>query len=255
MLLTIKDRENIVPCSTESQKAYETKIRRKLFKNQVCKHNWKQTPHVYTLFTVTVPPPSGGKMIKDILEKQSEKAKKYEEYYDSIWQGNEELLKYWYQHSFLHWDFWLSLLLALCSWIIFIKFRKKDSTARLLFVAMFIIIICSGLDFLGVIHGLWYYTGDIYPSIPAFLTWDCSVLPVLIVLIIQYKPNIHPLRKALFFGVFGCLGEFLFTAIHLYEDHHWRVYYSFPIYIILYLAAHWLSQRTSFAPISYKNEK
>ncbi|MFC6604110.1 hypothetical protein ACFQDF_25425 [Ectobacillus funiculus] len=69
-------------------------------------------------------------------------------------------------------------------------------------------------------------------------------------MLIQYKPSISPIIKAIIFG--GCsafVAEPIFSAIHFYELVHWKYYYSFPIYIMVYLIAHWISKRTTFKPL------
>ncbi|MFC6604111.1 hypothetical protein ACFQDF_25430 [Ectobacillus funiculus] len=101
-----------------------------------------------------------------------EKAEKVGKYYEQIKETHDHLLNFWFDHIFLRWEWWLSLVLAIGPWLIFWKFRNKESTARLMLSACFVIIISSWFDFIGVVRGLWYYSGKLIPTIPAYIPWD-----------------------------------------------------------------------------------
>ncbi|WP_170972075.1 CBO0543 family protein [Bacillus yapensis] len=170
--------------------------------------------------------------------------------YEKVHHANNEYLDYWIENTFLHWDFWLSLALTLLPWILFIQFRKKESTNRLLFVGLFVIIFASWLDFLGVVCGLWYYTGKVVPTIPSYMPWDFCILPVFVMFLIQYKPDMKAYWKGLFFASVGSfIGEPLFKWLGFYVAIHWNKFYSFPIYFLLFMVCHRLSKVKHFEPI------
>ena len=84
-----------------------------------------------------------------------EKLKKVGSFYEKVTDTNKEYFHYWKEHTLFHWDFWLTLVLFIfCPIIFWIKFRKKKSTNRLLFVGFFVAIISSWMDFIGVQCGL-----------------------------------------------------------------------------------------------------
>jgi hypothetical protein len=91
------------------------------------------------------------------------------EIYKNVDLENDKYFSFWKEHTFLHWDWWVSLGLAIIPWVIWWKLRNKDTTARFMFANFFVIIICSWLDFIGVVLGLWYYTGKVIPTIPSYL--------------------------------------------------------------------------------------
>lgn len=123
-----------------------------------------------------------------------EKIEKIGEFYNDVSKANVDYLKHWFDHTLFHWDFWLSLIVFTIAPIVFwIKFRKKESSNRLLFVGMFVLIISSWLDFIGVQYGKWYYTGKVFPSIPSYLPWDWVLLPIFVMTLIQFKPQISPI--------------------------------------------------------------
>jgi hypothetical protein len=179
-----------------------------------------------------------------------EKFKKVGSFYDIVTKANKDYFEYWKENTLYHWDFWVSLLFIIVPIIFWAKFRKKESSNRLLFVGFFVIIITSYFDFLGVQYGLWYYSGKVIPSIPSFLPWDWVIFPIFIMTLIQVKPSLSPIIKGLFFASVSCfIGEPLFLWFGLYVMEKWHIYYSFPIYLVIYLLAHKLSTVGNFEPI------
>lgn len=179
-----------------------------------------------------------------------EKQKQINEYFDQISEVHKEYYSYWLDNTLWHWDFWLSLLLTLLPWLVWFALRRKESQGRLLLSGMFVIIISSWFDFLGVIAGLWFYTGKVIPTIPSYIPWDFCLLPVTVMLTIQYKPTIKPWMKGIFYaGLTAFVGEPFFKWVGIYVEQSWSEFYSFPIYFVIYLLADRVSKSRSFAPI------
>ncbi|WP_423798063.1 hypothetical protein [Neobacillus sp. SAB-20_R2A] len=88
-----------------------------------------------------------------------------EEFYERIHQVQVDYFYYWKEHTLWHKEFWLSLALAIIPWLIWFLIRKRGSEARLLLAGAFGIIVASWLDFLGIIFGLWHYSGRLLPTI------------------------------------------------------------------------------------------
>lgn len=131
--------------------------------------------------------------------------------------------------------------------MLWFKFKKDESTHRLLFVGFLVIIISSWMDFVGTMYGLWFYTGKPIPTMPSYVPWDYSLLPVMVMLLLQYKPASSPFLKALIFaGVSSFIGEPLFQWIGIYVMTNWKIYYSFPIYFFIYLLSHKVSRVNMF---------
>lgn len=173
------------------------------------------------------------------------------DFYKDVDKINDKYFDFWKEHTFLHWDWWVSLGLAIIPWVIWWKYRDKENTARFMFSAFFIIIISSWMDFIGVVSGAWYYTGKVIPSIPSYIPWDFCLIPVSIILIIQLRPEISPFKKAIFYSTLvSFIGEPFFNLIGFYKMIHWKYIYSFPIYIIIYLCADWVSKRKTFGTVT-----
>lgn len=190
----------------------------------------------------------GGRTLKTIQD--PEKLKKVGAFYDKIAVTHYEFFDYWLKNTLFHWDFWLSVVFSILPWTVWIKYRKKDSTQRLLFVGFFALIFSCWMDFFGVMYGLWYYTGKVIPTMPSYIPWDMCIIPVLVMLLVQYKPNSSVLVKALVFAaVCSFIGEPFFLWLGFYVLKKWSFFYSFPIYFLFYLACHKISRLRNFAGI------
>ncbi len=76
-------------------------------------------------------------------------------------------------------------------------------------------------------------------------------MPVTVMFLLQIKPNINPLIKAAIFGIISAfVAEPFFTWVGMYHAEHWKVIYSFPIYVVIYLIAHFISARKDYKEIS-----
>ncbi|MGV3465717.1 MAG: CBO0543 family protein [Heyndrickxia sp.] len=179
-----------------------------------------------------------------------EKLAKVRSFYEINTKANKDYVEFWKENTLFHWDFWVTVIFMLVPIIFWIKFRKKESTNRLLLVGFFVVIITSYFDFLGVQCGKWYYTGKVIPSIPSYFPWDFIIFPIFIMTLIQFKPSISPIIKGLFFaGISAFVGEPLFIWLGFYEMIDWHTYYSFPIYFVIYLLAFKMSTVGNFEPI------
>ncbi|MGC5328432.1 CBO0543 family protein [Brevibacillus sp. SYSU BS000544] len=179
-----------------------------------------------------------------------EKINKVKEFYENVTKSHYDFLDFWLKNTLFHWDFWLSLFLTIIPWIIWIKYRKKESTGRLITCILFVIFLSSWLDFIGTTYGLWFYTGKVIPTIPSYIPWDFSILPIVISFFLQIKPEYSYIKKAfLFAGISAFIGEPIFIWLGFYVNLRWNVFYSFPIYLLIYIAAHKFSKIRGFDPI------
>ncbi|MGO4887634.1 CBO0543 family protein [Anaerobacillus sp. MEB173] len=173
--------------------------------------------------------------------------KKIEQLYKQISEINDEKLSIWVEVVLYTWQWWIGVILTVLPWIAWILYRRKDCTFRFLTVGFFIMFISTLLDAIGVQLGYWYYKHAVLPFIPAFAPWDTTLLPVVIMTLLQIKPTVSPYVKGLIFaGLTAYVGEPFFNWIDLYEPTVWKHIYSFPIYFILYLISHCIYNAESF---------
>lgn len=175
---------------------------------------------------------------------------KMDKAYNLVEKANDQMTRIYMDHVLFTWQWWSALFLCVVPWTLWIIYRKKASTWRLLTSGMFVIIISSWMDFMGASFDLWHYHYDVIPSIPSYEPWDFTLMPVTVMFLLQIRPSIHPLIKAAFFGIIAAFAaEPFFTFIGLYHPEHWKMIYSFPIYVVIYLIAHVISTRDSYKEI------
>ena len=157
---------------------------------------------------------------------------------------------FWTGHIVFTWHWWLEAVLAVLPWLVWLAFRKKDSTKRLLCAGFFVLIISSYLDMLGMSMGLWGYNSAVIPTIPPYAPWNFSLLPVAAMLFYQVRPHFSPLVKsAVFAGFAAFVVEPFFTWLRIYDPKAWKHYYSFPIFIGIYYAGHLIAAGKRYEPL------
>jgi len=158
------------------------------------------------------------------------------EVYKVVANNNRNLHNLWINHIVFTWRWWLGVFLTFIPWFIWIKVRNKKETIRLLFTGLVVAITTNVLDLAGICYGLWYYDYKVTPMTVIYVPWDFALFPVAIMLLIQFKPKVSPLIKAIGFGLIcGFVFEPLFAWMDVYVYTNWKHWYSFVIYTLLYL--------------------
>ncbi|MFV2049650.1 CBO0543 family protein [Metabacillus sp. YM-086] len=173
---------------------------------------------------------------------------------DKYARENQEIVKkviaLWQHEVVFSWRWWLGVILTILTWLIWIKYHKKNSRYRLLTAGLFVMLISVALDAIGVQLGLWSYRYEVLPFIPAYVPYDLALMPVVVMFLIQYKPHYSPVRKAIIFGLLTAfIGEPTVVFTDIYKPLKWQYIYSVPIYFAIFLIANWLTTRDSFEEI------
>jgi len=156
----------------------------------------------------------------------------------------------WMKHEVFSGLWWMGVFLTLIPWLIWIYLRPKKSTDRLLYVGFMVIIFSVIADVLGDQYGLWHYRFNVVPVMPTYLPWDLTLMPVTVLLLLQYKPALNPYLKAAVFALLAAYGaEPFFAWLTVYHPIHWRFSYSLPIHYVLFLAAYYMLRRNHFDPL------
>ncbi|MEQ6376145.1 CBO0543 family protein [Bacillaceae bacterium S4-13-56] len=149
---------------------------------------------------------------------------------------------YWLEHTLWSLHFWILLFLATVPWIFWYKYKKEKREVRLLLAGGFALVTSAYLDFLGIVLGLWEYKAMLIPTIPAFMPWDITLIPVTIMVWIQAFPKWSSLKKGMVYAaIVSFVGEPVFIWIDLYNQKMWNSFYSFPFYVIIYMISHKIS--------------
>lgn len=159
-----------------------------------------------------------------------------DEVYNNVASANYKLFHIWITHIIFTWRWWLGVSLAILPWIVWVKIRDKKDTVRLLFVGLIVMMITVTLDNIGISYHLWDYDWQVMPFTNLFIPYDFTLFPVAIMLILQFKPKINMYIKAV---AFAFISAFIFEPLSvwmaMYDKQHWQYWYSFIIYIPLYL--------------------
>ena len=159
-----------------------------------------------------------------------------DEIYNLVAQGNLKVYSIWITNIVFSWRWWLSVALSIVPWILWIKIKDNCDTPRLLFVGLVVAIISNVLDNIGSFYNLWHYDWNVMPFLPVFFPWDFTLFPVLVMTLLQFKPKMNKYIKASAFS-FTCsfIFEPFFSWISMYHIVRWEYWYSFIIYIPLYM--------------------
>jgi hypothetical protein len=174
-----------------------------------------------------------------------------DEVYRLAAQNNLKVYYIWIANIVFTWRWWLAITLSIFPWIFWIKIKSNNNTARLLFVGLVAAITSNVLDSIGASYNLWHYDWKIIPFMPIYFPWDFTLFPVSIMVFLQFKPNINKYIKAIVFS-FMCSFVFepFFSWIDMYHMIHWEFWYSFIIYVPLYLFYDYLYKSKMWQPQS-----
>ncbi len=159
-------------------------------------------------------------------------------------------IKTYFEHIIFTWRWWILLIGPILLWILWFKYRKKESTDRLLYAGFIVVIITLLFDSSGHQLGAWQYFYGIIPFIPMYMPWDLGFLPVYTMFFIQIKPHVKPYKKAIIYsGLLSFVLEPIFMKLEFFHYPKWDYIYSFFVYIGLYLIANYVSERMHFERI------
>lgn len=140
--------------------------------------------------------------------------------------------------------------MIIAPWVLWAIFRKRESSARLLFSVFIVMILSTTIDAFGVEYGRWTYPVKAIPLPTISYSFRYSLMPVLIMFFLQFKPNINPFLKGIVLaGLSAYIGMPLMALVNMYKKLDWAYTYSFFIIFSLFLVAHWFSRRKSFEPL------
>ncbi|MGM0903051.1 MAG: CBO0543 family protein [Bacillota bacterium] len=160
----------------------------------------------------------------------------------------QQKIQIWSEHVLLSGLWWFGVVLTIVPWIIWFFIREKQSTDRLLYVGFFVMVISLVLDVLGDQLGYWHYRYNVIPVLPTYAPWDITLMPLTIMVLLQIKPKVNPIIKAILFAlVASYIAEPIIEWMGIYNPVNWKYSYSVPIHILIYLTAHYFSRRKQFS--------
>ena len=143
---------------------------------------------------------------------------------------------------------WFGVGLSIIPWIFWFLFRKRQSTDRLLYVGFYVMSISVMLDIIGDQIGLWHYRYHVIPVLPTYFPWDMTLMPISIMVLLEFHPRTNPWIKAILFALLtSYLAEPFFHWLKVYNPLNWHYSYSVPIQIFIFMSSFWLSRRNKFS--------
>jgi hypothetical protein len=151
----------------------------------------------------------------------------------------------WRAEDFLTGKWWLMLAVLVIPWIVWWFIVDKRRTYQLLTFGLFVSMIMSVVDIIGVETGLYFYPYKLIPFAPRLLEFTLGLLPVSYMLLYQYFPKWRPFTIALTVAsaASAFIAEPIAAALGMYEMIRWNYLYSFIVYMAVGISVKWLTEK------------
>jgi len=160
-------------------------------------------------------------------------------------QVHDELERIWAEKMVFTVHWWLSVTLAVLPWIVWFIVRDRKRQHSLFYAALFIMLMATLLDTMGVSQDGWNYNSLLLPFFPQYLPWDLTIFPVTAMLFYQFFQKTKPWLKGVTFAVIAAyVVEPIFVLLGIYEPNSWEHHYSLPIYFVIYMLGYWFYTRS-----------
>jgi hypothetical protein len=170
-----------------------------------------------------------------------------DEGYSMLFEAYMNKYTVWREFILFSWQWWFGVLLSLVLILFWLKIRRKESTDRILYAGIIVASVATFLDVTGNFFGLWTYRYEVLPWGPWYFPWDYIIMPISVMFLLQVKPKLSPLLKAILFAtVSSFIGLPLFHYLGLYQPLDWKYIYSFPIQIIIYFVGHYFAYKRKY---------
>jgi hypothetical protein len=144
--------------------------------------------------------------------------------------------EHWIAHEAYTGMWWFLVVATVLPWCIWIFLVERRRFVSLSFYGLKVMFASTFLNAMGTTQSLWLYTVKVIPFTPHLEPIDWSILPVTYMLVYQYFPRWKGFifAQVVLAGVLAFVGEPFATKIMgVYIPIHWKIAYSFPIYIAL----------------------
>ncbi|UTR11510.1 hypothetical protein MM300_04040 [Evansella sp. LMS18] len=158
----------------------------------------------------------------------------------------EEGIAYWQLYSdFSTWQFWVSLLMLVGPLVVVYFTIDREKIYLVAFYGFAVHVLFAYTDLIGIRLGLWGYPYQVLPFIPS-VSLDAALIPVAAMLVYQWTINNNKnfyLYAFITAIIFGFVFKPILVINGLFERFQWVNYFHiFLIYIVLFLAAYFLTK-------------
>lgn len=157
-------------------------------------------------------------------------------------QIRDMLMDYWITHTVFSFNWWFLLISTLVIFAIWVFVLDKK---RIIEISSFGLLVGTTtfiLDTIGITLVLWSYPDRVIPVLPPIIEIHKVHLPIIYMIIYQYSKTWKQFTIWLTLAslLFSFVLEPLTVWLGIYEIHHWKYTYSFPIYILCGLILRWI---------------
>jgi hypothetical protein len=152
------------------------------------------------------------------------------------------LIDYWLNNTFLHWEWWVLLLLTILPWIIWWRIVDKERIYEILTYGFFMGILAVALDSLGTNMVWWTYPHELFSMLPPLVPVDLSLIPCSMMVVYQYfnKWKTFLIANFILALISTFVVEELFILADFFERITWKPYESVLFLIIACILGKWL---------------
>ncbi|WP_432401297.1 CBO0543 family protein [Wukongibacter sp. M2B1] len=143
--------------------------------------------------------------------------------------------QHWIDYVVFSLNWWILLVTLILPWFIWWKICDKRYIKELLIYGLFIMVVSSTLDDLGLALSLWSYPYQLLQVADRLNSVDLSALPICYMTIFQFFPKWKSFIISNLIFSLSCafIFEPLLVLLGIYKTLTWKYLYSFPIYFAI----------------------
>lgn len=154
-------------------------------------------------------------------------------------------MEHWLKYELFSWVWWLNLFFVFAPLLIWWKVADGKRILEICVFGLIVNIQASFLDVIGSDLMLWVYPIRMLPYGPVLFPTDFIFLPVVFMLVYQYfmKWGNFLIGCIITSTILSFILEPIAVMIGEYRIINWKFVYSFPIYILMAIAARLMTKR------------
>ncbi|GAA0600228.1 hypothetical protein GCM10009001_15760 [Virgibacillus siamensis] len=156
---------------------------------------------------------------------------------------HHDKLNIWKEYVLFDWHWWFGALLSIVPLILWIKYRNKNLTVKLLLTGLTAAILSAFLDTTYLFFGMFNYRYEFLPMASNYIPWNFFVIPILIMFTLQLYPNTNVYLKGIILSLLvSFIGLPLLNLIGIFSIINWHYVYSFVSLYIIFILSYQMSK-------------
>jgi len=160
-------------------------------------------------------------------------------------QLNDMFVEHYFTKEIFSFTWWISIALIFIPLIVWWKVVNKKRLLEICVFGLLVNIVATFLDIGLSDHGMWEYPVRVLPQMALLLPVDYVIIPVIGMILYQKFPKWWKFLFAstVASAIMSFLCEPFAVYIGMYKLLTWRYIYSFPIYIAIYAAIKYFTEK------------